>query len=89
MGKREEFEHDSIQNSRSVSAYLKALADGFENGKIVFKSEDQEIVLLPDDLLELNIKARHKSAKNKISIKIGWKDAEEPAGATPDFRIST
>lgn len=89
MGKRKEFEHDSIQNSRTVGAYLKALMDGFENGKIVFKSEDQEIVLFPGDLLELSIKAKRKDGKSKLSLKIAWKETEESAGGVPGFRITT
>lgn len=89
MGKREEFEHESIQDSRTIGAYLKALMDGFESGKIVFKSEDQEIVLFPNDLLELSIRARRKGEKNKLSFKIAWKDTGESAAGAPGFKIST
>lgn len=88
MGKREEFEHESIQDSQTIRDYLKALVDGFDGGKIVFKSEDHEVVLLPNDLLELSIKAKRKGDKNKISLKIAWKDTGEAAAAS-GFRIST
>jgi amphi-Trp domain-containing protein len=88
VGKREEFEHESIQDSRTIRDYLKALVDGFDSGKIVFKSEDHEVVLTPNDLLELSIKAKRKGEKNKISLKIAWKDTAE-AAAPGGFRIST
>lgn len=89
VGKQQEFEHESIQDSRTISAYLQALMDGFEGGKIVFKSEDQEIVLFPNDLLELTIKAKRKGEKNKLSLKIAWKDAGDDPHGPSGFKIST
>ncbi|GBC59630.1 amphi-Trp domain-containing protein [Desulfonema ishimotonii] len=89
MAKKEEFEHESIQDNRSISNYLQALIDGFESGKITFNSEGQQINLYPNDMLELSIRAKKKGGKNKIAIRLFWKDSNGEAPSGSEFRIST
>lgn len=71
-----QFEHESLQDNASISAYLQALMQGFENGKIMFSSGNDEIELHPNNLLQFSVKARKKGEKNKISIKVSWKDSK-------------
>lgn len=87
MTKKEEFQHESIQDNHSVGQYLQALIDGMENGKIVFNSEKEEIVLYPGDLVEMVIKAKKKGDKNKIALKFSWKDT--PGDRPGSVRITS
>ncbi len=87
MAKKEEFQHESIQDNHTVSQYLQALIDGLESGTIVLNSEDKQIIFHPGDLMEMVIKAKKKGDKNKISLKFSWKDT--PGGRTEPVRITT
>ena len=81
MSKSQEFEYESVQSRESIQTFLQSLLDGFTNQRISLKSERDEIVLTPQELLNFTIKAKRKGIKNKLSLKISWKDAE--AGKAP------
>lgn len=88
MAKKEAFEHESIQDSQTIKKYFQALIDGFENKRIVFTSSARQIVLNPGELIELEIKAKKKGDKNKVSLKMSWKDdlpEAEPAADNLDI----
>jgi amphi-Trp domain-containing protein len=85
---KEEFEHESVQDNETVSQYLQAMIEGFRNGKITFKSEDDELVLFPNNLLEFVILAKKKGDKNKISLRFTWKDSKEER-QTRSFKITS
>lgn len=74
MAKKESFEHESIQDPETIQKYFQALIDGFENGRIVFTSSNRQVVLIPGELIGLEIKAKKKGDKNKISLKLSWRD---------------
>lgn len=72
----ERFEYDSYQDNESIQKYLQALQDGFENKRLVFTSENREIVLEPEDIVRFAVKAFQKKDKGKIEIKISWQSQE-------------
>jgi amphi-Trp domain-containing protein len=80
MSKEEQFEYESLHDNQTVGKYLKALIQGFEKGRISFVSEEGRIVLCPNNLLRLRIKAVKKDDTNRLSVRISWKDSqkEEP-----------
>jgi amphi-Trp domain-containing protein len=41
------FEFDSVQDEKSIQAFLAALTEGFGKGRVVLRSEADEIVLSP------------------------------------------
>jgi len=69
------FEFDSVQDPASIQDFLSALTQGFAKGRIVLRSETEEIVLVPGALLGFGVKAKRKGGENKIVVKIVWKDA--------------
>jgi len=77
MAKDEQFEYESLQDNKSIGKYLQALIEGFENNKITFSSESNTVVLLPGRMLQFAVKVRKKNNKNKLSIKISWKDLKK------------
>jgi len=73
-----EFKHESLQDNQSIVKYLEAIKDGFENGKLTLANGDsREMVLEPAGLLNLELKARSKDGRYKLSFKISWKEKEE------------
>ncbi len=82
MAKEEQFEHESYQDARTIGNYLRSLLEGFEKGRITFESETESIELIPAELVRFSVKAKRKGDKNKLNIKIAWK--EDKAAETGD-----
>ena len=53
MADRDDFKHESLQDTESVARYLQALIEGFEKGRLEFTSDDQTLALEPQGLLDL------------------------------------
>lgn len=71
-----EFKFESVQDNKSISEYLKVLTEGFENGELYFKNGNEQILLKPEGMLNLEVKAKQKDNKTKLSIKFSWKESE-------------
>jgi len=72
------FEFDSVQDEKSIQAFLAALTEGFGKGRVVLRSEADEITLAPGALMSFAVKAKRKDGESKMTIKISWKDAKSP-----------
>jgi len=81
MSAEGKFEFDSVQDPTSIQDFLLALTEGFAKGRIVMRSEAEEIVLMPGPLLGFSVKAKRKAGENKINIKIVWKDSRKEISA--------
>ncbi len=79
------FKYDSVQDMETITAYLEAIAEGFRSGKLLFASQDKEVVYHPQGLVGLTIESKKKGARRKLSIKFGWKetDGEETKDTPP------
>lgn len=75
------FDFESLQDCESIKGYLEALVKGIENKRIIFSTEQKEIVLNPNGLMKLTIKAKKKEAKNRISIKLAWTEERKKLSA--------
>jgi amphi-Trp domain-containing protein len=72
------FEFDSVQDEKSIQAFLAALTEGFGKGRVVLRSDTEEITLTPGALVDFAVKAKRKDGESKMTIKISWKDAKSP-----------
>ncbi|MDT8447328.1 MAG: amphi-Trp domain-containing protein [bacterium] len=72
--KTREFEYVTLVDKQSIVTYLETLAEGFKSGNLTLKSPESELLLDPDGLLKLEIAAKNKSGRSKISIKVSWKN---------------
>ncbi len=75
------FEFDSVQDPKSIQDFLAALTEGFAKGRIVMRSEADEIVLSPTALMGFSVKAKRKDGESKINLKIVWKDSRKEISA--------
>jgi amphi-Trp domain-containing protein len=71
----ETFDHESIQDRQSLRGCLNSLIEGIEQGRIVFSSATDMMILLPADMIRLSIKTRKKPGASKMSIKLVWNDS--------------
>ena len=74
MSSDRDFRHESLQDNQSIVNYLNALIEGFSKGEISFKQNSGQIVLNPNGLVQMEIKAQRKTSKSKLSIKFSWKE---------------
>jgi len=72
-----EFKHETLQEQKSISEYLKVLTEGFENGQLIFRNEKEHIILKPEGTVQLEVKAKKKDKKVKLSIKFYWKEKDD------------
>ncbi|MCE5299406.1 MAG: amphi-Trp domain-containing protein [Spirochaetia bacterium] len=83
----EEFEFESLQDTKSIARYLVALKDGFMDGRIVLGSPEKQIVFAPSGLLKLEVKAKKKHDRVKISLKCSWKEENPVRRAKNDSLV--
>jgi len=83
----EEFKHESLQDRETIVKYLTALGEGFKDGKILLGSKKKSIVFKPQGLLKLEVKARQKSDRVRLTLKFSWKDGKQTNGFDPEKLI--
>lgn len=86
MAQSEEFKHESVQDRASIGRYLRALIEGFEAGRLELGASEQTLVLATSGLIELEIKAKHKSGRSRVALRFSWREErsrEEPKPAAP------
>ena len=74
-----EFRHQSLQDRETIVNYLMALVEGFKQGKLRVGSGEEELMLEPGGLLDLELHARRKGRQTRLSIRINWNTPAEDA----------
>lgn len=77
----DEFRHESLHDSETIVKYLTAISDGIQSGHLVLGNNGNPMVLEPNGILKLDLKARRKDGRLKLSFKISWKEPDESAKA--------
>jgi amphi-Trp domain-containing protein len=75
MTETERFEHESIQDKHSIQQFFLTLVDGIENGRVTLSAEKDQALLTPAELIRFSIKAKKKTGKSKLTLKLTWKDS--------------
>jgi len=87
MADTDEFKHDSVQDRASIARYLRALLEGFEKGHLELGTEAQTLQLDPDGLLELEVRAKRKGGRCKLTLKVSWREDGESSNGGDGFTI--
>ena len=78
------FEHESLQDRKAIARYLKAIEEGFATGALSLQSKDGSIVLEPDGLIDLDVKASRKRGRMQLSFTVSWKTRAQPKRSKSD-----
>jgi amphi-Trp domain-containing protein len=70
--RKKQFRYQSLQDSKSIQAVLKAITSGIAKGKVTFSDEDEKIVLKPEGMLDLKVTATQEDDRNRFSIRVSW-----------------
>ena len=76
------FEHESLQSTESIVRHLEALTEGIRRGRLVLSSgeEEEPMVLTPEGLISLSIKASRKDGRDRLGLRIEWHERRHEAG---------
>ncbi len=85
MGKEEkDFDHESLQSKRSISAYLAALQEGFESGNLIISDPEGRIELKPSGLVRLEVRVSQRRDRVRLELQLEWKNnGQEQSRAWP------
>lgn len=73
------FRHESLQDAKTIKSLLSALAKGFSKGEMTLGDDDDELVLVPEGLLNVRIKAERDDGSSSFSLRVTWSDPQEAA----------
>lgn len=74
----------SLELERAIT-YLQSLAENMRAGTVCVREDDRFLELKPKSRVFLQVKARRKRDRSKLSLTISW-NGEEPDGR--DFGVS-
>ncbi len=80
---KQSFRHESLQDRKTIQAILKAITKAIGKGRLTFSDEDGEIVLEPEDLLNLKVTASQDDMRNRITVRITWQREEKVKSKKP------
>jgi amphi-Trp domain-containing protein len=70
--RKKRFHYQSLQDSKSIQAVLKAITTGIAKGKVTFSDEDEKIVMKPEGMLDLKVTATQEDDRNRFNIRVSW-----------------
>ena len=74
---KKSFRHESIQDTKSIQAILKAVTQGLGKGKLNLSDEEDEILLEPEGLLHLKLTANQEDNRQRLNLRVTWQTEEE------------
>lgn len=77
---------ESMERRRAVE-YLERVARDLEDGKFEIKSDGDSIILEPEEMVRLEVEAKHKKGREKLQIDLSWA-AEGSAGEETELEES-
>ena len=89
MTEKRTFEHDSLQDLSSLVDYLKAVVDGFEQGKLKVTGGEGEIELEPTGLVRFEVRASQRDDRARFSLRFTWKPKRSEDTHDDKLRIGT
>lgn len=72
----DQFEHESLQNPQSIGAYLRAIVEGFERGYIELRDDVGRLVLHPNGLLGLELRAKRTGNRATLELELSWTETD-------------
>lgn len=71
------FQHESLEDGKSISAYLQAVREGFAQGTLRLSDQDGAIVLQPDGLVNFEVRATQRRGRAKLTMTFSWREADK------------
>ena len=76
LQRKNRFRHESLQDTKTIQAYLKAILKGLDQRELVFSDDEGSITLKPQGLLNLKVVASEDVDKNQFELRVSWANHE-------------
>ncbi|MGO1914878.1 MAG: amphi-Trp domain-containing protein [Halomonas sp.] len=83
MKSKTKFSHDSLLDRQSTQELLITLANAINKGELAFQESEGELVLSPQQLLQVSLRASDEGDKQEVEVKIKWRTKEKELSDTP------
>ena len=83
MKSKTKFSHDSLLDRQSTQELLITLANAINKGELTFQESEGELVLSPQQLLQVSLRASDEGDKQEVEVKIKWRTKEKEFADTP------
>jgi len=70
------FNHESLQDRKTIVKYLKTINDGITKGALSFADDSNEITLTPDGVIRLKVKVLRQNNQRELQVLFNWKEPD-------------
>lgn len=78
--KKRKIEIEELMTRDKVADFLRKVAEGLQYGSIELKDEEESLTLSPPDIISMEIGAKQKKDKSKITMEVSWRCQEVAKG---------
>jgi len=86
---KKSFRHESLQDVETIEGILKSIVNGVSKKKMTFSDEEGEILLEPEGLLHLKLKASQDENRHRFSLQISWQVEAENEDTRKKLSVSS
>lgn len=83
MKSKTRFSHDSLLDRQSTHELLVTLARALKKGELVFEESEGDLILSPQKLLQVSVRASDEGDKQEVEVKVKWRTREKAIADTP------
>lgn len=88
MGKND-LEFKVVGTNEQLADYLENLASGLRKSTLYIEQGSQAVTLTPSEELTMELSAKRKEEKQKLSLKLSWRTVPKVAQGDSALKIST
>jgi amphi-Trp domain-containing protein len=77
------FNHESLQDRKTIIKYLKAINDGISKGALSFADDSNEITLTPNGVIRLKVNVLRQDNTLELQILFNWKESDADEAEDP------
>lgn len=70
------FNHESLQDCKTINKYLKSINDGISKGALSFADDSNEITLTPSGVIRLKVNVLRQDNTMELQIRFNWKESD-------------
>lgn len=78
--KKKKIEIEEFMTREKVADFFRTLAEGLQSGSVELKDDEETLMILPPDILSVEIGAKQKKDKFKLSMEVSWRCQELAKG---------
>ncbi|WP_111493718.1 MULTISPECIES: amphi-Trp domain-containing protein [Marinobacter] len=87
MKSKTKFSHDSLLDRQSAKDLLVALGNAVKKGQLEFEESEGDLVLSPNKLLQVSVRASDEGDKQEVEVKLKWRTrAKEVSDTAPKIK---